>query len=263
MKILRFSIRFFFIFLITSALYGIIESPFKDSLFFSGEWWHIFSNYDSLSNNFFDKRMAYVDSSGYLHLLAIRERSTQGTRFYSAGIKSSRKKSFGIYRIEVIGRINNLLNTCFAPFLYDWDMGIYEIDIEFSKWGNPLHLGGNYSVHSWRPKHIRKGITFKPFNDYKIQDPVVSIHYIYLYPDSIKFKSSIPVYVLPESLQKTIKNQQEIIISKWKITDKNFIPQHRGLYPEVYLWWPVKKNTGPDTVEIIVKKFEYIPFKDN
>jgi len=116
MKILRFSIRFFFIFLITSALYGIIESPFKDSLFFSGEWWHIFSNYDSLSNNFFDKRMAYVDSSGYLHLLAIRERSTQGTPFYSAGIKSSRKKSFGIYRIEVIGRINNLLNTALLHF---------------------------------------------------------------------------------------------------------------------------------------------------
>ncbi len=224
----------------------IAQSPFKTQIEFSGRKWGVFTNYDKLSESQFTKDSIFVDSLGYLHLKAWRVKTDSGYKYFASGIVSTDKHLFGIYKFETYGRLDRFFNTCFAPFLFDWDRGVYELDIEYSRWSREKNNPGNYNLH-----YMPKGKHYKKHFDFKLpKKPVDAFHYIYVYPDSLVFKTTV------------LKHGKEKTYGYWVVKDKKFIPR-RPVYMEIYLWWPHRKKGGEDWQEMIVKKVEYIPLKQN
>ena len=219
-----------------------LQSPFLTHIEFSGMKWGVFTNYDPLSKNQFTKKGIFVDSLGYLHLKAWKGKRDTGFVYYASGIISQDRHLYGVYRFETFGRLDNFIHTNFSPFLYDWDKGVYEIDIEYyrkKKKDNP----GNFNLH-----FMPHGKHYKKHYDFKLPDDSIhAIHYIYLFPDSIVLKTDM----VKDSVQKTL--------GYWVVRDKRFIPT-RPVYMEVYLWWNVRSKKGEKKREIILKSVKYTPF---
>ncbi len=218
------------------------QSPFQNQIEFSGRKWGIFTNYDKMSESQFTKDGVFVDSLGYLHLRAWRVKTDSGYRYFASGVISTDKHLYGVYKFETYGNLSSFFNTCFAPFLYDWDKGVYEIDIEYSRWSKKSNNPGNYNIH-----YMPSGKHYKKHFDFYLPDSMVdAFHYIYLFPDSVVFKTTV------------IENKKEKTCGYWVVKDKRFIP-HRPVYIEIYLWWPYRNRKGEDTGDIVLKSVEFIP----
>ncbi len=225
---------------------GFAQSPFQTIIEFSGMRWGVFTNYDKGSGNKFTKDAVYVDSFGYLHLKAYAVRADSGIKFYASGIISTTKYLYGVYKFETLGRLDNFYNTDFGPFLYDWERGIYEIDIEYSRAINSKGNPGNYYLHYMpKGKHLRKGYNFTLPGD-----SVHAFHYIYLFPDSIVLKTTV------------LEKGREKIYGYHVFKDKRFIPK-RPVYMEIYLWWPRRDTTHEKEREIVIKSVKFESFKES
>lgn len=231
---------------IVFLLLVISQSPFKTQIEFSGMKWGVFTNYDKMSESQFTKDGVFLDSLGHLHLKAWRGKKDSGYSYFASGIISMDKYLYGVYKFETYGNLSIFYNTCLGLFLYDWDLGVYEFDIEYSRWSKKENNPAHYNVHYMpRGKHYRKHF------DFELPDSVINaFHYIYLYPDSVVFKTTV------------IEDGKEKTYGFWVLDDKRFIPK-RPVYIEIYLWWPKRKGSGEDEREIVIKKVEYFPFESN
>ncbi len=221
----------------------LAQSPFKTKIKFSGMEWGVFTNYDRFSESQFTKDAVYVDSLGYLHLRAYARKTDSGLKFFASGVISRSTHLYGVYRFETIGTLDSFYNTDFGPFLYDWNQGIYEIDLEYYKKGDPLHNPGNFNVHYMPPgKHYKKHFDF-PLPRGKVH----AFHYIYLYPDSIVMKVAV------------LEHGKEKVYGYHVFKDKRFIPK-RPVYIEMYLWWLKRAITHGKEREIVIKSVKFTPF---
>jgi len=217
---------------------------------FSGFRWRTFENFDPRSKNQFTSKM--LEKRGdVLIFRALAKPSDTGFVFLSSGIVSERAFSYGTFIFTVEGDLSNLKDACFAPFLYDFDAGVYEVDIEFSKWGNPLYPSGNYGIirqfgRWYKPDSVKKTVHKFPL---KLKQKSVTKHYLYWYPDSVVFASF------------EVKKGEERLIERWIVSDKTFVP-NKPMYVEIYLWWP-RNPKKLNKHEIKVLKFEYLPFKES
>lgn len=95
---------------------------------------------DWLANN------VWVDKQGYLHLKVSRV----GNRWYCAEVSSVKRFGYGSYQFQVIGAVDKLdPNIVLGLFVYPGRENFAEdneIDIEFTKWGEPDAATGNYTV---------------------------------------------------------------------------------------------------------------------
>ncbi|MEO0272409.1 MAG: hypothetical protein ABIM31_05120 [candidate division WOR-3 bacterium] len=220
---------------------------FTKTLNFASYNWKTFDNFDERSQNYFVKGLVQV--SGDKLLLTCESLELDGKLILrSSGVISEKKFLYGTFIFEVEGDLNSLLHACFAPFLYDFDEGKFEVDIEFSRWGNPSSPAGNYGVirqfGSWKNPDSVKRKT-KKFGLPASRRPVISRHYLKWFPDSIVFES----YYLQKG--------KERLIEKWKVSDKMFVPD-KPMNVEIYLWWP--ENPKFKMVhEVKVLKFIYMP----
>lgn len=213
-----------------------------------GYRWKTFENSDARSKNRFTSQM--LEKKGDILIFRASVESTDtGLVYLSSGIISEKPFFYGTFVFTVEGDLSDLKDACFAPFLYDFQAGTFEVDIEFSKWGNPFYPSGNYGIirqfGNWqKPDSVKRVVERFPI---KLRKKSITKHYIYWSPDSLVFKSC------------EVMVDKEKPIKKWVVTDKIFIP-NRPIYAEIYLWWPKRpKNLVQHEIKVI--DFKYIPLK--
>lgn len=129
------------------------ERP-ERTLQFSGLTWNV-RNYGGGPgpNNWSDSaETVWVDENGWLHL---KIQPINGV-WHSSELYTSGCATYGLYRFDLIGRIDQLdPNVVFAPFLYG--DATHEIDIEFAKWGYANNDAGQYVIQPYTiPTHITR-----------------------------------------------------------------------------------------------------------
>ncbi len=115
--------------------------------------------------NHWDPANVWVDSQGRLHLKITR----QGGVWRCAEVTTTHSFGFGRYQFWVTGPLGRLNpNVVFGLFDYPTPAvgpdGTNEIDIEYSRWGNPAYPLGNYTVypaHSGLP-HVSQTFAVPP-----------------------------------------------------------------------------------------------------
>lgn len=213
---------------------------------FCGVSWKTFDNFDPRSGNLFSSEMV-KEASGGVSLICKAEKKDSMLTLYSAGIISQRTFYYGTFVFDVEGGLTDLVHSCFAPFLYDYSSGEYEVDIEFSRWGNPSNFPGNYGIirqyGKWnKPDSVIRNV--QKFNFSLRGRRKLTRHLIRWYPDSLVFESY------------SISRKRLRPLYRWKVTEKQLIPS-KPLNVEVYLWWPSKPDRA-STCEVKLVRFEYI-----
>lgn len=118
------------------------------NIFFSGYEWEVKSGRYAPGNNHWLGNNVWVDKDGFLHLKITRT----GSRWYCAEVTSVKSFGYGSYQFQVIAPVDKLdPNIVLGLFVYpgpeNSDTGS-ELDIEFSKWGEPGGPAGTYTVTS-------------------------------------------------------------------------------------------------------------------
>ena len=150
----------------------------RNALTFSGYSWDAKNGYYHPGKNHWRAQNAWVDAKGWLHLQLTQ---TEGT-WHCAEVASTSLFSYGLYRFQVAGRIDQLdKNAVLGLFLYPGPQlrhrSDVEIDVEFSRWGKVNDPPGNFTVlpNSWSfPVHLQGELT---------------THQILWLPDRIEFSS--------------------------------------------------------------------------
>ena len=83
----------------------------------------------------------WVDGEGQLHL-KIRK---LGNTWYCSEIYAQQSFGYGEYRFYVASKVENY-DPEIVVGLFNYETDLREIDIEFSKWGNPANVSGWYTI---------------------------------------------------------------------------------------------------------------------
>lgn len=182
-----------------------------------------------------DAQTVYVDQNGKLHLYLHKDHE----KWVCAEVYLTKPLGFGTYAIALDTPVHDLdPNVVVGLFTYARPdaQAHREIDIEFSKWGNPANqLTGQYVL---QPSAV-------PGNLHRFAGPDKAgptVHVFNWAPNHLKFYSESPsgryaeaelTGPFPSSLDETFR------INLWLF---------RGVYP-----------TAPDTVEVVVGKFTFTP----
>ncbi len=123
------------------------RAPAPAVINFSGYQWDVRSGAGGPGPNKWSAANVWLDASGYLHLRV----SQQAGQWYAAELYSTRRFGFGIYQFQVEGLVDRFdPNIVLGLFNYPPPAvgpdGTNEIDIEYSRWGNPAYPIGNYTV---------------------------------------------------------------------------------------------------------------------
>ena len=116
---------------------------------FSGYEWEVRPDADGGPGpNHWDPSSVRVDSQGRLHLKIIR----LGGRWHCAEVTSLRSFGFGRYQFQVTGALDRLdRNVVLGLFNYPppgaGPDGTNEIDIEYSRWGNPSSAPASETIY--------------------------------------------------------------------------------------------------------------------
>lgn len=214
---------------------------------FSGYKWMVKSsntpvgpgpNYFSDSN-----KNVWVDNKGRLHLKITK----RNNKWYCAEIISQENFGYGKYIFYLASRVDHL-NENVVLGLFTWDdaseYNHREIDIEFSKFGEPLEDNSQFVVQPWDTSGNRHR-----FNT--VLKERYSTHSFEWKSDSIFFQSLYG--------QNSSPSDSNEVIESWNYTG-NDIPEPGNENARINLWlfdgdFP-SDNRG---VEVIIKKFKFIP----
>jgi hypothetical protein len=152
---------------------------------FSGYEWMVRSSSRASAPgpNFFASTAdaVWVDDTGALHL-SIEEKNSQ---WYSSEVTCRERMGYGEYMIRIRGRIDSYdPQTVFGFFTWDRQNPPHysEMDIEFSRWGNPLRDVGQFTVQP----HTEEGNAYIFPVDLTGE---LTTHVILWEPDRIVFRS--------------------------------------------------------------------------
>lgn len=147
---------------------------------FAGCTWNVRGNYGGPGPNYFSdsETSVWVDDQGRLHL-KIRQ---VGTTWYCAEVYTTQFTTYGEHRFLVDGRID-LLDRNIVLGLFTYADDAHEIDIEFSRWGDPNYARvGSFTVQPWSTVGNSQSFVCH-------LDSAKSTHYFNWQPDSITFAS--------------------------------------------------------------------------
>lgn len=147
---------------------------------FAGCDWNVKSGYWGPGPNHFSDsaESVWVDEQGRLHL----KMRQIGTTWYCAEVYTTQFTTYGEHRFLVEGRID-LLDRNIVLGLFTYSNDASEIDIEFSRWGDPNYAQiGSFTVQPWTTAgNCERFICHL--------DSVKSTHYFNWQPDSVTFAS--------------------------------------------------------------------------
>ena len=192
--------------------------------------------------NYWSKDNVWIDGMGYLHLKITKKLN----HWYCAEVTTTTPLSFGTYQWQVDHELGALdPNVVLGLFHYAGPDGYREIDVEYSRWGDPRNMGASWTVY---PEKYPGKIKNKPF----------AITLTGMFTTSRYTWSSAGVsYVTMGGFQPigTIANT----IAAWNYTPTNSsvnIPQ-RSMPLCMNLWLlGGKAPVGKEEVEIIIRDFQ-------
>lgn len=232
---------------------------------FSDYEWEIKSSKKQVGpgNNYFSdsEKNIWVDERG-LHL---RLRYEDG-KWYCSEVINKKTLGYGKYIFYIISEDNNSMdkldkNVVFGMFTYDnTDKdNTREIDIEFSQFGDDKNSRGHYVIYGPGNEIVSNDKKFNEIDNQPFElEGSYTTHIIDWQKESIKYESihghltdpnkvRIKSYIYPE-----IDNEQTIPI-----------PDEGNARVRINLWlFKSKPPTDNEEVEIIINKFEFIPYKN-
>lgn len=222
---------------------GTVPAAAK-TLTFAGHTWLVRPNGDGPPrNNTWCQKNAFVDAQGALHL---KLTDVHGT-WCATELTSTDRMGFGTYQWKIKGAVDQLdPNVVFGLFHYPTPEvgpdGTDEIDIEFSKWGNPQANGLNYTVY---PAH--------PGPETHIPLPIAltgetSTHRYTWAPGSVHFQSV----------------QGDDDGNAHPIADWTFAPPVAGKVASVPMpvhinLWKIAPPTDGKSIEVVITDFRFTP----
>jgi hypothetical protein len=179
MKAVIFYVTFLFT-LLNLDLSLFAQTPPTRTISFADCAWYVKSGYWGPGPNHFSDsdQSVWLDELGRLHL-KIRQ---QGNTWYCTEVYTTEFTSYGEHRFLVDGRID-LLDRNIVLGLFTYASDASEIDIEFSRWGDPNFARvGSFTVQPWDiPGNCERFICHL--------DSAKTTHYFNWQPDSVTFAS--------------------------------------------------------------------------
>lgn len=177
----------------------------------------------------------WVDERGQLHLRIRNE----GTKWHCSEIYTKKPTAYGVHRFYIIGLLDQLdPNVVFASFLYKDDAT--EIDIEFTKWGDPnAPYNAQYVVQPWSNSGNMTRFPMVLNGDH-------TTHVLNWQPNIIQFQSIYGHYLEAPS--------QKHIIQHWTCRGNDIPDQARNLHVHINFW--LQAGLSPldgQSAEIIIK----------
>ena len=209
---------------------------------FAGRTWTVKNSAGALwgpgPNNFSDSlNNVWVDDQGRLHLAITYDNGV----WKSAEVIAQRSFGYGTYRFTIDSPVDGLdPNVVLGLFTWNDDPAFNhrEIDIEFSRWGNPLDATNTqYTVQPYTSSANLTRWTLQPGYS-------ASSHSWRWSSRSVAFQSS------------AFGNQ----IKQWSYTRRAGIPKPGGENPRINLW--LFRGAAPQNglpVEVIIGRFEFAP----
>jgi hypothetical protein len=196
--------------------------------------------------NYFSDREedVWVDDQGRLHLRIAEHES----RWYSTEVIADASLGYGTYVFRLTGRLEQ-----YDPYvvlgLFTWDTGApehyyREIDVEFSRWGDPAAANAQYVVQPWTTAGNLYRFEFAPSGDR-------STHCFEWAPDQVEFKSYDGFVDCPGS--------GEGAAGSWVYTGPD-IPPPGAENPRINLW--LNEGTPPgdgQSIEVMIEEFGFVP----
>ena len=208
---------------------------------FSGYTWEVKEGYYHPGKNRWSKENVWVDEEGRLHLLL----TYQGHGWYCAEVRSTQLFDYGHYRFQVISSLDKFdPQVVLGLFLYD-ETTQDEIDIEFSRWGQPSQPNGIYSIYG------TKGKIQSHFFQFTLPDGEYSTHQIHWLPQNILFSS-----------QYGHRTNEEWTFSSWQYnrSEGGQFPQ-KPMRLHMNLWlYKGKPPQNKQVTEVMIQSFSYTPW---
>lgn len=129
------------IFILTYLAFNMLQA--QTTIQFSGITWNVRNGSGGPGPNIWSDSAdnVWVDSDGLLHL-KIRK---VGNTWYCSEIIAQQSFGYGEYRFYVASNVENY-DPEIVVGLFNYETDLREIDIEFSKWGNPANVSGWYTI---------------------------------------------------------------------------------------------------------------------
>jgi hypothetical protein len=131
------------LFLILTLGLLFVSVSAQTTVLFSGITWYVRSGEGGPGPNFWSDSPdnVWVDTEGQLHLKIRKE----GNTWYCSEVYAQKSFGYGEYRFYINSNVENL-DPLTVVGLFTYETDTREIDIEFSRWGNPANTDGWYTV---------------------------------------------------------------------------------------------------------------------
>ena len=227
----------------------VIETSDQTNIYWSGFNWKVKSGKTKQGPgpNFFsaNRKSVWVDENGLLHMTIRRVNGN----WMCSEIICNEELGYGRYIFQLSTPVDHLdPNAVLGLFTWRSSGGKHnnEIDIEISRWGNPVSHNAQYIVQPYTiPGNIYR------FDISQVGD--FSSHEFLWMPDAVYFHSFHGHYNSSGDYPE---------IKSWIYT-KSKIPNPWKTHVRINLW--LNNSTGPmkkKDLEVVVKAFEFIPLKE-
>ncbi|HME09514.1 MAG TPA: glycoside hydrolase family 16 protein [Bryobacteraceae bacterium] len=214
---------------------------------FSGYQWEVRENsYDAGgTRNYFDRRNAWTDSQGLLHLRIAR----QGQRWTSAEVKLTRSLGYGSYRFVVRDVAHLEPGAVCAIFTWD-DLGpSREMEIEISRWGEPEDQNAQYVIQPY----------VVPANTVRFNAPSGTLtHWIDWQPGRVTFKTVTGKTVTGKTVRGSSSTASRDAVNEHVFTSGIPSPGSERIHINHYVY-NNRRNPLQHESEVIIEKFEFLP----
>ena len=245
--------------------------PRSEIIDFSGYEWYVRNtgkNREGPPNdcvNLFSSKNVWKDEEGLLHLL-IEEREGQ---WYCAEVFTKEPLGYGKYIFYVVGEIDKLdKNVVFGMFNYlgyEYDKS-NEIDIEFAKWGIEDNENSQFAIQDSDKDCYWSFLGFKLFwykcNIHRFDTKLNGTYSTHIFEwkrESVFFQSLHG------------HQTEKDIIEQWLYEGDDIPQQPERVHINLYLFPKYSPNeeiidlkpSNGEKVEIIIKKFEFIEYRED
>jgi hypothetical protein len=214
-------------------------APPTKALHFSGYDWKVRSASSSRGGvTLFDLANAWTDANDSLHLRI----AASGSDWTCAEVNLSRSLGYGSYRFVVRDSSHLEPAAVLSMFTYDdsgEDQNHRELDVELSRWGNPLNQNAEYVVQPY----------YLPQNAYRFTAPRGVLTYSFRWdPGRATFRA----------VRGASDDQHSGVVAGHVFTSGVPTPGGESVHVSFYF-----VANGPSTLqnpsEVVIEKFEYLP----